>query len=100
MSSPLFRKLGILCVVPLLSIPAACRTASPEPTPMVSGGTTSYTIIVPDDPDTGNRFALKELQVFLKKASGADFAALPSSKAPEKNRGTQRRAGRGKIYGK
>jgi len=86
MSSPLSRKLGILCVVPLLSIPAACRTASPEPTPMVSGGTTSYTIIVPDDPDTGNRFALKELQVFLKEASGADFAALPSSKAPEKNR--------------
>ena len=53
---------------------------------LVKNGKTTYTIVVPDQQDTGNRFAAKELSFFLKKASGADFKVVPVSKAPGKNR--------------
>ena len=43
---------------------------------LVKNGKTTYTIVVPDQQDTGNRFAAKELSFFLKKASGAVLAAL------------------------
>ena len=44
-------------------------------------GKTDYVIVVPDQQDIGNQFALKELQSFLKKASGAEFKSVPPSKA-------------------
>ena len=79
------RKSGLFGAVMLAaSLFAGCRTVSGGP--VVSEEKTEYTIVVPDDPDTGNQFALKELQFFLKEASGADFAVCPSSMAPEKNR--------------
>lgn len=53
---------------------------------LTENGKTSYTIVVPDQPDTGNRFALKELQYYLKKASEADFKSVPASKAPKDKR--------------
>ena len=53
---------------------------------LTENGKTDYTIVIPDRPDTGNRFALKELQYFLKKASGAEFQAVSASKAPKAKR--------------
>ena len=53
---------------------------------LIENGKTGYTIVFPDRPDTGNRFALKELRLFLKKASGAEFKAVPASKAPKEKR--------------
>ncbi|OQA83709.1 MAG: hypothetical protein BWY31_02797 [Lentisphaerae bacterium ADurb.Bin242] len=53
---------------------------------LLENSKTEYRIVVPDRPDTGNRFALKELQMFLKEAGGADFQAVPASKAPREKR--------------
>lgn len=53
---------------------------------LIEKGKTDHVIVVPDQPDVGNQFALKELQSFLKKASGADFKSVPSSKAPGSKR--------------
>ena len=53
---------------------------------LTENGKTDYTIVAPDRADVGNRFALKELQYFLKKASGAEFQAVPASKAPKAKR--------------
>lgn len=55
-------------------------------TDFISNGKTGYTIVFPDQADTGNQFALKELQNFLKNASGAEFQAVPASKAPKAQR--------------
>ena len=52
----------------------------------ISQGKTEYVIVIPDQPDTGNQFALKELTFFLKKASGADFKSVPAAQTPNSKR--------------
>ena len=56
------------------------------PQDLIISGKTDHVIVTPDQPDLGNQFALKELVFFLKKASGADFKSVPSSKAPGSKR--------------
>ena len=53
-----------------------------EQTDLIINGKTDHVIVIPDQPDIGNQFALKELIFFLKKSSGADFKSVMSSKAP------------------
>lgn len=75
---------GIPAAAGLLLLLTGCAACHQED--LASGGKTPYTIVVPDEADTGNRFASTELRHFLKEATGVDFEIVPSSKAPERNR--------------
>lgn len=55
-------------------------------TGMIKNSKSDYVIVIPDNPDTGNQFAAKELQFFLKKASGMDFKTVKASHAPKEKR--------------
>ena len=73
------KKLVLFCITVLTTF---CLTGGD----FIRNGKTSYSIVIPDQPDTGVKFAAQELQTFLKKASGADFRIIKSAQAPEKNR--------------
>ena len=71
------------CLFLMLSVLPCLWSAD---TNFVVKGKTDYTIVYPDQSDDGNRFALKELKLFLKKGSGIEFKAVPSTKAPGEKR--------------
>jgi len=68
------------------SIMFAALALSGAESDFIRQGKTDHVIVIPDQPDVGSQFALQELQTFLKKASGAEFKSVPSSKAPSSKR--------------
>lgn len=47
---------------------------------------TDYTIVTPDQPDTGNKFAVQEFGRFLKLATGTEFQTAGFSHTPNSKR--------------
>ena len=70
-----------LCVLLLLAGMIGVSAAD-----FIKNGKSDYVIVVPDSSDIGNKFALKELQEFLKKESGVDFKVDASAQPPAAKR--------------